>query len=113
MRVDGAMKEQEVPPRASALVESLRDIGYSLQTALADVIDNSVTAGARKIELFAETHTESPSIGILDDGTGMDRSELLEAMRPGSRNPLRIGRQPISAASAWGSRRHPSPNAAG
>ena len=82
------MKEQEVPPRASALVESLRDIGYSLQTALADVIDNSVTAGARKIELFAETHTESPSIGILDDGTGMDRSELLEAMRPGSRNPL-------------------------
>ena len=52
------------------------------------MIDNSVTAGARKIELFAETHTESPSIGILDDGTGMDRSELLEAMRPGSRNPL-------------------------
>ena len=85
---DGTIKEQELPPRASVLVESLRDIGYSLQTALADVIDNSLTAGARKIELFAETHAESPSIGILDDGTGMDRSELLEAMRPGSRNPL-------------------------
>ena len=85
---DGTIEEQELPPRASVLVESLRDIGYSLQTALADVIDNSLTAGARKIELFAETHAESPSIGILDDGTGMDRSELLEAMRPGSRNPL-------------------------
>ena len=85
---DGTIEEQELPPRASVLIESLRDIGYSLQTALADVIDNSLTAGARKIELFAETHAESPSIGILDDGTGMDRSELLEAMRPGSRNPL-------------------------
>ena len=40
----GAAPEQEVPPRASVLVESLRDIGYSLQTAVADVIDNSLTA---------------------------------------------------------------------
>ncbi len=70
------------------LVESLRDIGYSLQTAVADVIDNSLTAGARKIELHAETHAEDPAIGILDDGTGMTRAELLEAMRPGSRSPL-------------------------
>ena len=88
MRVEGTIKEHELPPRASVLVESLRDIGYSLRTALADVIDNSLTAGARKIELFAETHAESPSIGILDDGTGMDGSELIEAMRPGSRSPL-------------------------
>lgn len=81
-------REEEVPPRASVLVESLRDIGYSLQTAVADVIDNSLTAGARKIELLAEAHAEAPSIGILDDGAGMTRSELLEAMRPGSRSPL-------------------------
>lgn len=94
MSVGYVIREQEVPPRASVLVESLRDIGYSLQTALADVIDNSLTAGARKIELFAETHTESPSIGILDDGMGMDRSELLEAMRPGSRSPLESRSEP-------------------
>ena len=81
-------RERELPPRAAVLVESLRDIGYSLQTAVADVIDNSLTAGARKIELHAETHTEEPAIGILDDGTGMTRAELLEAMRPGSRSPL-------------------------
>ena len=83
-----ATLEQEIPPRASVLVESLRDIGYSLQTAMADVIDNSLTAGARKIELHAETHAEIPAIGILDDGTGMTEAELREAMRPGSRNPL-------------------------
>ena len=88
MRAEGTVNEQELPPRASTLVESLRDIGYSLQTALADVIDNSLTAGARKIELFAETHAEYPSIGILDDGVGMGQMELLEAMRPGSRSPL-------------------------
>ena len=52
----GRAREAEVPPRASVLVESLRDIGYSLKTAVADVIDNSLTAGARTIELLAETH---------------------------------------------------------
>ena len=81
-------KEEEIPPRASVLVESMRDIGYSLQTAVADTIDNSLTAGARKIEILAETHSEAPLIGILDDGAGMTRKELLEAMRPGSKSPL-------------------------
>ena len=38
----------------------LRDMGYSLRTALADVIDNSITAGARNIELFADTHDQVP-----------------------------------------------------
>lgn len=80
--------ETEIPPRASAVVESLRDLGYSLETALADVIDNSLAAGANKIELVAETHEEDPAIGILDNGTGMTEAELLEAMRPGSKSPL-------------------------
>jgi len=88
MTINGAAREQEVPPRASVLVESLRDIGYSLQTAVADVIDNSLTAGARRIELLADTNAEAPAIGILDDGTGMTETELLEAMRPGSKSPL-------------------------
>ena len=90
MTTSNNVREEEVPPRASVLIESLRDIGYSLQTAIADVIDNSLTAGARRIELLAETHVESPTIGILDDGKGMTSSELLEAMRPGSRSPLEV-----------------------
>ena len=88
MTMGHATREREVPPKASVLAESLRDIGYSLHTAISDVIDNSLTAGARKIELHAETHAELPAIGILDDGIGMTESELLEAMRPGSRSPL-------------------------
>ena len=82
--------ELELPPRASSLVESLRDMGYSLPTALADVIDNSITAGARNIRLFAETHHAEAAIGILDDGSGMSQTELFEAMRPGTRNPLEL-----------------------
>ena len=82
------VREREIAPRASILVESLRDIGYSLQTAVADVIDNSLAAGARQIDLLGDTHVDAPAIGILDDGTGMTKTELLEAMRPGSRSPL-------------------------
>ena len=83
-----ATRTRRVAPRASVLIESMRDIGYSLQTAVADVIDNSVTAGARRIELLAETDSEAAVIGILDDGVGMSQDELFEAMRFGTRSPL-------------------------
>lgn len=81
-------RREIVAPRASVLIESMRDIGYSLQTAVADVIDNSITAGANTVELLAETDSESPAIGILDGGCGMSEAELLEAMRPGTKSPL-------------------------
>ena len=86
----GCNREIELAPRASALAESLRDMGYSLRTALADVIDNSITAGARNIDLLADTHDDVPAIGVLDDGSGMTQYELFEAMRPGSRSPLEV-----------------------
>ena len=79
---------RRIPPKAGALVESLRDVGYSLPTAVADIIDNSITAGARNIQLIAETHSDNPALGILDDGCGMSETELIEAMRPGSKSPL-------------------------
>ena len=90
MTAGGRQYELELPPRASALVESLRDMGYSLRTALADVVDNSITAGAREIQILAETHEEFPAIGVLDDGAGMSKEELIEAMRPGTRSPLEV-----------------------
>jgi len=66
----------------------MRDIGYSLETALADIIDNSITAQARNIQLFANIDDSDVRIGILDDGEGMTENDLLEAMRPGCRSPL-------------------------
>jgi len=82
------VRTREVPPHAAMLIESMRDIGYSLETALADIIDNSITAKARSIRLLADTTSAQPSLAIVDDGEGMSEDELLAAMRPGSRNPL-------------------------
>ncbi|MXX65549.1 MAG: ATP-binding protein [Chloroflexi bacterium] len=81
------MRTVEAPPNPSALIESMRDIGYSLGTALADLIDNSISAGSRTIRIFAEA-TESPfRVGVLDDGAGMDQTTLLNAMKLGSQSP--------------------------
>lgn len=85
--IDSSLKKADATPRASALIESLRDIGYTLSTALADIIDNSITAGASSVHIFADTLTEKPSIAIIDNGSGMSETDLVEALRPGSRNP--------------------------
>jgi len=81
------MKTFRAAPSAAMLIESMRDIGYSLETALADVIDNSITAGATRVEIRADSG-EHPRIAVIDDGCGMSWEELMAAMRPGSRNPL-------------------------
>lgn len=82
------MKTVRIQPRAKLLLESLRDIGYSLDTALADVIDNAIAADASKVSILASTVAPDVRIGILDNGRGMDEDELIDAMRPGSRSPL-------------------------
>ena len=84
------MRVVEIPPNPSPLIESLRDLGYSLGTALADIIDNSITAGAKKIRIFSNPSADNPMIGILDDGTGMSETVLFEAMRLGTRSPLEV-----------------------
>ena len=50
------MRTVNLPPHPSSLMESMRDIGYSMGSALADLIDNSITAGASNIRILANTH---------------------------------------------------------
>lgn len=78
----------EVIPRADSMMESLRAFGYSLPNALADLVDNSINAEAKRIEVVA--HWEGPRswIRVSDNGCGMAPDRLLEAMRLGSRSPL-------------------------
>lgn len=78
----------DLKPRPSMLMESLRSMGYTLETALADVIDNSVAVGARNISVKFLWANGEPWIAILDDGHGMTQPELIEAMRFGSTSPL-------------------------
>ncbi|QVN17475.1 ATP-binding protein [Burkholderia pyrrocinia] len=78
-----------VEPEASNLVEALRDIGYSLKSAAADIIDNSISASARHIDIrFGWSDNHQPWIAIIDDGEGMSETDLVEAMRPGGKDPL-------------------------
>lgn len=74
-------------PRPAALIESLRAFGYSPEAAIADLIDNSITAGATNIELDFHWAGSDSFIRIVDDGDGMDAPTLIDAMRPGSMGP--------------------------
>lgn len=75
-------------PEPSALVESLRAFGYSLRTAIADLVDNSISASAKNVWIRFEWDGAHSFISIRDDGGGMTENELVTAMRPGSRSPL-------------------------
>lgn len=81
------MKEIQNPPYAPSLMESMRSIGYSLEAALADLIDNSISARAKKISIEFRT-VGTPYVAIIDDGVGMTESILETAMRHGSTSPL-------------------------
>jgi hypothetical protein len=76
-----------VPPDASALIDSLRGLGYSPETALADLVDNSISAQARHIDLDIHWNSGEPVAAVLDDGRGMDEATLAAAMRLGATGP--------------------------
>src|SRR5690606_18828275 len=90
--------KHRLAPSASSLLESMRDLGYSLATAVADIIDNSITANATEIDIFCDLTIENPTLSIIDNGHGMSAEELLVAMRHGAvspkqkRPPLDLGR---------------------
>ena len=78
-------KDRENTPRANILMGSMRSIGYTFESAIADVIDNSISAHCTNVYLlFPENPLEELAVGILDDGCGMSDSHLFEAMRYGS-----------------------------
>lgn len=79
--------EYATPP-AAAMMEALRGIGYNLSTAVADLVDNSISANAKNLWLEFHWDGKSSYVTILDDGIGMSEEQLAEAMRPGSANPL-------------------------
>jgi|SRR3989338_741256 len=75
---------QEVIPSAKRLIKSLRDIGYDFSTAVADLVDNSIEAGATRIDILVEFDGDNSFVRISDNGKGMTVEELKEAMRYGS-----------------------------
>lgn len=79
------MKSIELPPDPH-LLESMRAVGYTAETATADIIDNALAAGASQVDVFASAAGPF-RLSILDDGCGMDRATALDAMRLAARSP--------------------------
>lgn len=70
------------------MLESLRGLGYSTAAALADLIDNSIAAGATEVRVSFDWHGKDSSISVLDNGRGMLDAELELAMKLGAISPL-------------------------
>ncbi|TGR23336.1 MULTISPECIES: ATP-binding protein [unclassified Mesorhizobium] len=81
------MGVRNAPPHAGSMLESLRGLGYVPATALADLVDNSVTANASEVGIHLEWRGADSWVRIVDDGDGMDDSALEAGMRLGARDP--------------------------
>lgn len=77
-------KNYELIPSARRLLKSLRDMGYDFAQAVADVVDNSISAGATLVAVDLEFDGDDSWLRIADNGSGMDPAQLREAMRYGS-----------------------------
>ncbi len=78
---------QKAEPEPSSMIETFRAIGYSMEAAVADILDNSISAGAKNIWVDFDWKGSETWLSIRDDGSGMNSEQLIQAMRPGSKNP--------------------------
>jgi hypothetical protein len=74
-----------INPSAARLTESLRDIGYDFPSAVADIVDNSIMAGAGRVDIVIEFDGAHSFVLVADDGCGMTANGLVEALRYGAR----------------------------
>ena len=77
-------KGHEVIPGARRLIMSLRNMGYDFAQAVADVVDNSIEAGASLVAIDIEFDGDDSWVRIADNGKGMNAEQLREAMRYGA-----------------------------
>ena len=75
-------------PEAASMIETFRAIGYNIETAVADIIDNSISAGAKNVWISFDWLGSATWLAVKDDGSGMNDNEMIQALRPGSKNPL-------------------------
>lgn len=80
------LEEIELPPDPERVIVGLRDTGYEFDTAVADIVDNSIAANASKVSLWlAADMRGNIRLMIADNGDGMDRNGLINAMQYGSK----------------------------
>lgn len=77
-------KYEKNEPSADVLSKSIRSMGYSMESAIADIVDNSISAGAHEVQIKFPIDPSDVYIAICDNGVGMDKTELFDAMKYGS-----------------------------
>ena len=75
-------------PPPDSFLQSARSFGYTIEAAIADIIDNSITAKSSKIDISYGIDQYSSFVRIEDNGNGMSEKQLINAMKLGSFNPL-------------------------
>jgi hypothetical protein len=81
------MKEITSIPNAARTFDALRNLGYNLDSSIADIVDNSITekVSAKKVSVNLALYSQRKIVcRIQDNGCGMIQSELQEAMRLGA-----------------------------
>jgi hypothetical protein len=78
---------EDAVPNPEYLIKSIAEQGYSLETALADLIDNSISASADNIEILIDLDNEPFTLYLADNGRGMDEAALRSSMKIPSTSP--------------------------
>lgn len=92
------MPKETCIPNPEYLIKSIAEQGYTLETSIADLIDNSISAGAQRVEVLVDTQKTPFQLFIADDGSGMSADALKKNMEfPSSsmedkRQPRDLGR---------------------
>lgn len=94
MPPDATSGDVILPPNPAGLIEGLRDTGYTFDNALADIVDNSIDAGAKDIAIRIEMDNEGDVvISVADNGCGMTLDGLKSAMTYGTRSEGRVSKR--------------------
>ena len=75
----------ELIPRPSSMIIALRSFGYTPESAIADIIDNSIAANAKNIDVTTYDGGDNKNnnyVSICDDGKGLNEKELIEKAMP-------------------------------
>lgn len=84
------IKAEIAKPNPKSTINSYRSFGYNLSTAISDIIDNSISANADEIRVEYKWNGQDSFISICDNGTGMNKDEIVLAMTPGSKDPEEV-----------------------
>ena len=78
------LNTEEILASARRTMGAFRNFGYTFSSAVAEIIDNSIEAGANEIKISLKFQGLDSCITIADNGHGMGLKEITEAMRYGT-----------------------------